>query len=235
MCIFILDWSQISKSTVNGRVQRWKYLTFLSFSRCWRQSGRAPGRGKGTCSDPGQIKRSYTNTQMHSRDTHKSLLHIHGALLTAAWCFIQHIYVLLTVLCPHVGGVFINSVFVVVCRSPESDKLRAGCLSWEGGRVAVETAMPKPDLLCLVQLLDGTIETFNVNVCNTHKHMPLPVPCRGDHKLLFANDRLVPTLLWVTNGTFLYFPIDLADSCSTACPWLEGLPHFLHLNWAYHT
>lgn len=29
------------------------------------------------------------------------------------------------------------------------------------------TEMPKPDLLCLVQLLDGSIETFRVNVCNT--------------------------------------------------------------------
>lgn len=34
----------------------------------------------------------------------------------------------------------------------------------------METAMPKPDLLCLVQLLDGTIETFSVNVRNTHTH-----------------------------------------------------------------
>lgn len=184
MCVlFVLDWSQISKSTGNGRVQRWKYLTFLSFSRSlkaeWkRESTRQRERN--------MFRPRPNNKELHKQtDTHKSLLHIHGALLTAAWCFIQHIYVLLTVLCQHVGGVFINRVFVVVCRSPESDKLRAGCLSWEGGRVAVETAMPKPDLLCLVQLLDGTIETFSVNVCNTHKHMPLPVPRRGDHKLLF--------------------------------------------------
>lgn len=32
------------------------------------------------------------------------------------------------------------------------------------------TVMPKPDLVCLVQLLDGTIETFGVNVRNTNKH-----------------------------------------------------------------
>ncbi|XP_016528915.1 tyrosine-protein phosphatase non-receptor type 3 isoform X3 [Poecilia formosa] len=39
---------------------------------------------------------------------------------------------------------------------------RRVCLEREAG-VTVVTDMPKPDLLCLVQLLDGTIETFRVS------------------------------------------------------------------------
>lgn len=177
---FVLDWSQIGKCAVDGRVQRWKCLTFLSFSGSLkverkRESARQRGRN--------MFRPRPNNKELH-KHTHKSLLHIHGALLTTAWCFIQHIYVLLTALCQHVGGVFINSVFVVVCRSPESDKPRAGCLSWEGGRVAVETAMPKPDLFCLVQLLDGTIETFNVNVRNTR------------HSQSIAKEIICCTVIW---------------------------------------
>lgn len=40
------------------------------------------------------------------------------------------------------------------------------------------TEMPKPDLLCLVQLLDGTIETFRVSVCNLQTRCTRPLPAR---------------------------------------------------------
>lgn len=166
------------------------------------------------CTQETHTSHSFTFTGHYSRQPEVSPTHIRSA----------------PVLCRHMGGAFIHSVFVFVCRSPERDKLRAGCLSWEEGRVAVETAMPKPDLLCLVQLLDGTIETFSVNVCNTQTHAtPSRSPSRSRVDLWFATDCFVPTLVSVTNGTFLYFPIDLTDSCSTVCPWLEGLPHFLQL------
>ena len=60
------------------------------------------------------------------------------------------------------------------------------------------TDMPKPDLLCLVQLLDGTIETFRVSVRNTHKHTHSlshcffsvfeEIMCCSDLSLCSAND-----------------------------------------------
>lgn len=105
-------------------------------------------------------------------------------------------------------------VCVRVSRSALGDKLRAGCLSWEGGRVTVVTDMPKPDLLCLVQLLDGTIQTFNVNVLNTEKHtnthpslsLTEEIMCCFCLCLCCADDCSVSA--WYSDRLFFPFPID---------------------------
>lgn len=109
----------------------------------------------------------------------------HSWCITHCSLMFHPAHILLTTQCHHKGGAFVGRqqpgniwhcfcVCVFVCvrarRSPQSDKLRTRCLSWEEGRVTVVTVMPKLDLLCLVQLLDGTIQTFNVSVCNSQTH-----------------------------------------------------------------
>lgn len=59
------------------------------------------------------------------------------------------------------------------------------------------TDMPKPDLLCLVQLLDGTIETFRVSV-NKHK--------------LTRNPPLALNRLHVAPACFFFAPLMIAVS-----------------------
>lgn len=60
---------------------------------------------------------------------------------------------------------------VIVCfQVPSRWQAEGRAFVLEGGRVTLVTDMPKPDLLCLVQLLDGTIETFRVSVRKTHTH-----------------------------------------------------------------
>lgn len=102
-------------------------------------------------------------------------------------------------------------VCVYVCRSPQSDKLRTGCLSWEGDRVTVITDMPKLDLLCLVQLLDGTIETFSVSVCNSQTHTNIhTVSCWSLRRSYVAPIclRALPVRDTVSDFSFLLLPID---------------------------
>lgn len=197
-----LVWDQCS--TVDGAWSTLKMFNILIIQLPVKggemQRERESSREReGTCSNPGQIIRDYTN---HAHIHLQSLLHIHSALLTAVWCSIRHIYY-----SPHSviqkGGAFcarqqagnLWHFCVVVCdcvsRSPLGDRLRAGRLSWEGGRVTLVTDMPKPDLLCLVQLLDGTIETFRVSVRkthtrkHTHKHTDT-CPFWADYMLLLS-------------------------------------------------
>lgn len=85
-----LVWDQCS--TVDGACSTLKMFNILIIQlpvkggEMQRESSR---EREGTCSDPGQIIRDYTN---HAHIHLQSLLHIHSALLTAVWCSIRHIY-----------------------------------------------------------------------------------------------------------------------------------------------
>lgn len=104
MCAFVVHvfvfmhsfsgWSGISCSTVDGACSTLKMFNILIIQLPVKggemQRERESSREReGTCSDPGQIIRDYTN---HAHIHLQSLLHIHSALLTAVWCSIRHIY-----------------------------------------------------------------------------------------------------------------------------------------------
>lgn len=89
--------------------------------------------------------------------------------------------------------------------------------------------MPKPDLPCLVQLLDNTIETFRVSVCNEHTRTDIStlLPLLGwDHMLLLS----FSVLCWwssckcmILSLTPLSYSLPLISiSRSTLWPCLKG-------------
>lgn len=156
-----------------------------------------------------------------------------------SWCIthcspvLHPAHLILTTQCHSEGGVFSGRqqsgniwhilswlhMCLCVCRSPLSDELRAPCLSWDGGRVTVVTDMPKPDLLCLVQLLDGLIETFRVSVRSTHTHthsflsVAEEIICCSYSSLFSANDHGVSA--WYSGRLFFPISIDLHLSFTT--------------------
>lgn len=132
---------------VDGRVQLRKCLTFLSFSCLLKAERRRESsrEREGTCSDPGQIIRNYTN-----RDTY-AVTPSHSQCITHCSPIFHPACILLTAQCHHKGGAFFGRqqpgniwlcfcgfVCACVCRSPQPNDPRTGRLSWDGGRVTVQ-------------------------------------------------------------------------------------------------
>lgn len=169
------------------------------------------------------------NKELHKHTDTYTVTPSHSGCITHCSPMFHPAHILLTTQCHHKGGVHWKTtawkhltlfLCLCVCRFPQSDELRAGCLSWEGGTVTVVTDMPKPDLLCLVQLLDGTIETFRVSVCNTHTHThtasgPLLRSCVAPICLCALLMIVVAVHDTVTDYSFLRCPIDPHFSFNT--------------------
>lgn len=193
MCAFVVHvfvfmhsfsgWSGISCSTVDGACSTLKMFNILIIQlpvKGGEMQREREQQGEGR----DMFRPRPNNKGLHKPCTHTlTVTPSHSQCITHCSLMLYQAHILLTTQCHPEGRCFLckttgwkpltllcGCVWLCVSRSPLGDRLRAGRLSWEGGRVTLVTDMPKPDLLCLVQLLDGTIETFRVSVRKTHTH-----------------------------------------------------------------
>lgn len=224
MCAsFVLDWSQISKCAVDGRVQQEKYFTFLSFS--------CPLKAEQKKESTQQRGRNMFRPRPNNKELHTS----HSFAFTGHYSQQPDVssstYMYCSLHCVHIWEAFSLTAFLWLSVGPLK------VTNWGQGVYLEREAelpwkQPCQSQTCFAWFSCWTaLSRPSVSTCVTHTQTqtqatPSPSPGRSYAALWFANECFVSTLVSLTMDTFLYFPIDLTDSCSAKCPWLGGCSHF---------